>query len=106
MNRMVQRPRGPMLAMRADVATARVVSRLRDAGIPSLVLKGPAIDRWLYTADGPRVYGDADVLVPPLRFADACSEMERMGLAQSAFPSPSRHAEHFDPPAGSAMAAV
>src|SRR3954449_7678403 len=106
MNDLLQRRGGALLAMRADVATVRAHSRLQEAGIPTVVLKGPAIDRWLYSRAAPRTYGDVDVLVAPGRYEEACGVVEAMGLARSAFPSPSRHAEHYGPPAGSSMTAV
>src|SRR4051812_16530049 len=106
MTDLLQRGGGALLAMRADVASVRAFSRLREAGIPAVVLKGPAIDRWLYSRASPRTYGDVDVLVAPGCFEKACGVIEALGLSRSAFPSSSRHAEHYDPPAGSSMTAV
>jgi hypothetical protein len=60
-----QEPQGLHAAMRTlriDAATAEVVGVLRDAGVPSILLKGPSIARWIYDGGG-RPYGDCDLLV-------------------------------------------
>jgi hypothetical protein len=46
-----------------DAATARFVGELEDAGVPSILLKGPSVARWLYPEEG-RLYTDIDLLVP------------------------------------------
>ena len=48
----------------ADRTTAEVVSEFRQAGIRSILLKGPAIELLLYSK-GERPYLDADLLVAP-----------------------------------------
>jgi hypothetical protein len=45
-----------------DRVTAEVVAALDAAGIPSILLKGPSIARWLYP-EGGRRYCDTDLLV-------------------------------------------
>jgi len=50
--------------IRVDAATAEVVVALREAGIDSVVLKGPALTDW-YPADSTRTYVDGDVWVSP-----------------------------------------
>jgi hypothetical protein len=47
-----------------DRATAGVVRALRDRGVRPILLKGPALERWLYD-DRPRPYVDVDLLVSP-----------------------------------------
>jgi Uncharacterised nucleotidyltransferase len=48
-----------------DLLTGRVISRLRQAGIPTILLKGPAIARWLYDEGAARSYVDTDLLLAP-----------------------------------------
>jgi len=72
-------PSRPVLAaaqrLRIDVVTADIVTRLRDAGIPSVVLKGASTARWLYEPSDGRIYSDADILIPPpLRAAEPVLE--------------------------------
>jgi hypothetical protein len=43
-----------------------------DAGIPSIVLKGPTIAHELYDDPAERAFSDVDVLVPPRMFKRAC----------------------------------
>jgi hypothetical protein len=52
-----------MRTLRIDAATAEVVGALRNAGVPSILLKGPSIARWIYDGAS-RPYGDCDLLVP------------------------------------------
>lgn len=51
--------------LRVDAATADVTAALAAAGIPSILLKGPSIGRWLYSPEEPRGYSDSDLLVDP-----------------------------------------
>lgn len=66
-------------SLAVDAHTAEVVAALQDAGVPSVLLKGPTIARWLYTDGTPRPYGDTDLLVPDDRLADAETVLERIG---------------------------
>jgi Uncharacterised nucleotidyltransferase len=52
-----------MRTLRIDAATAEVVGALRNAGVPSILLKGPSVPRWIYDVAS-RPYGDCDLLVP------------------------------------------
>jgi len=55
--------RAAALSLRVDAVTAEVVSKLRESGVRTVLLKGPSIAGWLY-ADGTfRRYGDTDLLV-------------------------------------------
>ena len=47
-----------------DAVTAEVVGAFAAVGIPSILLKGPALVRWLYPAGEGRPYLDSDLLVP------------------------------------------
>jgi hypothetical protein len=55
--------RAALLRSRVDVKTAEVVRELRAAGVRPIVLKGPAIERWLYDEDSLRFYVDTDLLL-------------------------------------------
>jgi hypothetical protein len=46
-----------------DRVAVRTSQMLRQAGIDHLLVKGPAIARWLYRPDEVRSYGDADFLI-------------------------------------------
>ncbi len=62
-----------------DAAPDEVVEALRTPGIPSLLLKGPAIARRLYARDGVRGYVDIDLLVAPEQVAPAERVLEALG---------------------------
>ncbi len=47
-----------------DRATAEIVTAWRSAGVRSVLLKGPALTRWLYRENEMRGYADIDLLVP------------------------------------------
>jgi len=64
-----------------DVASAEVVSALEARGVPSIVLKGPSIDRALYGGGGVRSYLDSDLLVPSERIDDARTELRGLGFS-------------------------
>lgn len=49
--------------IRIDRVSIEVHDALAAAGIPSILLKGPAIATWLYGEDDLRTYGDSDFLV-------------------------------------------
>jgi hypothetical protein len=46
-----------------DAIAVDVASALEQDGVPVLLLKGPAIGRWLYDSAGERLYDDVDLLV-------------------------------------------
>jgi len=50
-----------------DGVTAEVVGALQARGVRSILLRGPAVGRWLYTNDEEslRTYDDLDLLIPP-----------------------------------------
>lgn len=70
--------RAAALTLRADAATSEVVSKLREAGVRPILLKGPSIAAWLYADGTPRPYGDTDLLVAP-RALQAASRCLRVG---------------------------
>jgi hypothetical protein len=66
-------------ALAVDGWTGEAVDALERAGVPSLLLKGPAISRWLYDHGEERGYIDADLLVPPDARPAAEAELARLG---------------------------
>jgi hypothetical protein len=64
-------------ALAVDAVSAEVISALHAAGIPSILLKGPSIARWLYPTGG-RSYGDTDLLVRGGDFATAEAILRRL----------------------------
>ena len=65
--------------MSVDGATAQVVTALRARDIRAIVLKGPALARWLYPDAALRRYGDIDLLVGPAEFESAESVLAELG---------------------------
>lgn len=63
-----------------DRRSAELVAELEAAGVPSILLKGPAIAGWLYRGRGVRTYGDTDLLVPPDRWDLAMTTLGRLGF--------------------------
>jgi hypothetical protein len=55
---------GAGISLRMDAVTAEVVEALRTAGVEAVLLRGPAIARWLYEDANARSYVDVDLLVP------------------------------------------
>src|SRR4051795_4432337 len=53
-----------------DRTTLDVVDAMREAGIPSILLRGPALETLLYEGEV-RGYVDADLLVPPDKLSRA-----------------------------------
>lgn len=68
-------------ALAVDVATAEAVSTLRARGVPSLLLRGPAIARRVYPPGAPRSYLDADLMVPPDGRRRAEAALRELGYA-------------------------
>lgn len=76
-----------MQTLALDQAAAAAADRLRVAGIPTLLLKGPSFSRWLYTEEAARAYVDIDLLVPFDRAEAAESELTRAGFIRSGYES-------------------
>lgn len=68
--------------MRVDGLAIEIVDALRERGIRSIVLKGPAIRSLLY-ADGQRSYGDVDLLVAPDAWAAATAALGELGFRRA-----------------------
>src|SRR4051812_2992968 len=67
-----------------DQVAARVVLEVREAGVRSILLKGPALARWLYADGSPRTYFDCDLLVAVDDFAFAEATLQELGFEQGA----------------------
>src|SRR4051794_2899859 len=65
-----------------DAGTAEVLGAFEAAGVSSLVLKGPAIARWLYTERESRFYTDSDLLVRPRDVEAAERVLVALGFAK------------------------
>jgi hypothetical protein len=70
-----------------DRLTAQVVTAFRDEGIRSVLLKGPALARWLYGQDEWRGYVDCDLLVSPDEVPAAERVLERLGFEREGLES-------------------
>jgi hypothetical protein len=66
-----------------EAATGEVWEALAADGVPSIVLKGPAVARWLYEDEPTRSYVDIDLLVAPDRFAEAGATLRRLGFRRA-----------------------
>lgn len=62
-----------------DCATAETVDALRAHGVRAILMKGPAISRWLYDQASDRGYGDIDLLVSPGQFDAAAEVLGELG---------------------------
>jgi hypothetical protein len=69
---------GEHLRSLADLDTARGI--LDKAGVPFLLVKGPAIAERLYPSPDLRVYDDLDIVVAPADFSRAIDAFEASGL--------------------------
>ncbi len=68
-----------MWNLRIDAATGEVIASLRQRGVDSLVLKGPAFAEW-YPPDSGRTYADGDVWVAPGNVRAAEEVLRELGF--------------------------
>lgn len=68
-----------MQSLAINGVTAEVSAALDAAGVPSVLLKGPAIARWLYPKGG-RGYGDTDLLIPEVHETGAEETLTSLGF--------------------------
>ncbi|SRR6266498_3521090 len=66
--------------MNVDVGAAETVLAFRDAGIRSILLKGPALASWLYDHQAAREYVDIDLLVSPEQLSAGEEILTRLGF--------------------------
>ncbi len=86
--------RAAVLGLAIDRASAEAVVALRDAGVPSILLKGPSFDALLYDPSEPRLYTDIDLLIPSGGEASAHAVLEALGYRQRSEREPEAVAEH------------
>jgi hypothetical protein len=67
--------------LQIDRVTASTWQALEDAGIPTLVIKGPVIAEWLYRGGDIRNYGDSDLMVAPADWDRAVEVLLGLGFA-------------------------
>jgi putative nucleotidyltransferase-like protein len=90
-----------------DSVTAEVVGAFERNAIPSILLKGPALVRWLYPKGHGRSYCDSDLLVPYAELSRAESVLRSMGferLGRETIPGDwPRHAHNWLRPDGAVI---
>jgi hypothetical protein len=64
-----------------DALTAETIGALQAAGVRSILLKGPAVARWLYRDGTLREYDDCDLLVDPAQTGSAATVLGELGFA-------------------------
>lgn len=72
---------GAAVTMAVDHVTEEVVGAFAQADVPSLLLKGPSIARWLYP-NGGRSYRDTDLLVRAEDFSRATGVLRTLGFGE------------------------
>jgi hypothetical protein len=77
----VDRIRATARSLLLDAVTAEVVRELQLAGVTPVLLKGPALARWLYDDGAPRPYSDCDLLVPPADWEIAQALLPTLGFS-------------------------
>jgi hypothetical protein len=78
--RMSAQARG--LAMQLDRELGPIAAALREASVPLIVLKGPALSRTTYPTASMRPYDDLDLLVQDKDEDTAVAVMRRLGFAE------------------------
>lgn len=71
-----------------DRVTGEVMAAFREAGLPSILLKGPTVATWLYDDRTPRYYIDSDIWVPPSRIPEAERVLAGLGFEPVPAPEP------------------
>lgn len=93
-------------SLAVDLTTERAFEALRSAGVRTMLLKGPAIARWLYDDPGLRGYADVDLLVERRHEEEAMRALGGLGfrdrLASSTERDASPHARELRAPLGPA----
>jgi hypothetical protein len=79
---MPERP-AVVLNLTIDAMSGKTVAGLREAGVPSLLLKGPVIARRLYRRGETRPYADCDLLVRRNDLALAETTVARLGMRRA-----------------------
>jgi hypothetical protein len=79
---------------RLDAGLGEVVRALDQAGIRSVLLKGPVVARWLYGPDETRQYRDLDLLVAEHQLVAAEGVLGALGFARVDEPDPLLLVDH------------
>ena len=82
------------LGLLVQAAAYEAASALGDAGIRSILLKGPSFETWLYDPDEPRMYGDVDLLVDARQFEQAGGVLSGLGYRQRSEEAAPTHVDH------------
>jgi len=77
-----------------DRLAAEIAGAFAEAGIESLVLKGPVLAQWLYPAEV-RPYGDADLMVSPADWPAAVRLLSQLGFSDHLGPMAHPRMESF-----------
>jgi hypothetical protein len=77
-----------MWTLAVDAVTVEVTAALAEAGVASLLLKGPSIAEWLYEDPAARSYTDSDLLVDPDGVAVARTKLAELGFRAEFGPLP------------------
>jgi hypothetical protein len=83
-----------VMGLAIDRASAEAVAALADAGVPSVLLKGPSFDALLYDRGEPRAYGDIDLLVPAADTERAGGVLTALGYRLRSEREPETVVEH------------
>jgi Uncharacterised nucleotidyltransferase len=82
------------MGLAIDRASAEAVAALREARVPSILLKGPSFDALLYDRGEPRAYGDIDLLVPAKDVDRAGAVLGALGYQRRSTREPETVVEH------------
>jgi Uncharacterised nucleotidyltransferase len=69
------------LSLHLDAVTAEVVGAFRAVGVRTILLRGPAVENWLYQEESVRSYVDVDLLVEERTVDKAAACLEELGFA-------------------------
>lgn len=86
------------LRLQVDAWTAEVIGAMHERGIRAVLLRGPAVARWLYPNDpGQRPYTDVDVIVSPTDAEPARTLLGELGFVALPYPPLDTHILHALP---------
>ena len=83
-----------VLDLAIERLAADVAGSFAAAGIPTVLLKGPVLARWLYPQET-RPYGDADLMVSPADWDAAVAVLARLGFVDALGPMAHPRMESF-----------
>jgi hypothetical protein len=83
------------ISMKVDAVTVEITSVFESAGVPSILLKGPTVCRWLYEGD-PCAYADSDLYIGT-HYDEAASHLRRRGFERIRDDRPENVGRHSYP---------